>query len=336
MWVLAATSSLSRNVGNSLLFRVALLSLCCLAMACVPQFVYAADEQPWRVEFKTRFMVNSHTSYEFGNPFSPFQAPLSRLEFDMDSFWTGFEARRSFGRLSVGVGFLSTFRDQNAGHMRDSDWEDDAIPTRLSIFSASDCRMRPSYQVNLDVDAQVADLLHLPASVDLRPVIGFRGQQLRFMAHDGVQYEYDAAGNIIQTDPIPGDSIKFKQNWYQSFLGVRLGYEWAKPPLLHRLRFNSQWDWSYVVGKNRDDHLLRGDRVTRDETDGHAWHGMVGVALGLTEQLDLDVEVDHLRIETTGTHKHIDKTHGFFLNFQHGVKAWSEQTSVSVNLAYRF
>jgi hypothetical protein len=305
-------------------------------MAGVPQFVYAADEQPWCVELKTKFMVNSHTSYEFGNPFSPFQAPLSRLEFDMDSLWTGFEARRSFGRFSAGFGFMSTLRDQTSGQLRDSDWDDDTIPTRMTIFSASSCRMRPSYQVNLDIDAQVADLLHLPAAVDLRPVLGFRGQQLRFTAHDGAQYEYDASGSIISTVLLPGDSLKFTQNWYQYFLGLRLGYEWTKPPLLHRIQFNSQWDWSYVVGKNRDDHLLRGDRVTRDETDGHAWHGMVGIALGLTEQLDLDVEVDQLRIETTGTHKHIDKTNGVFLNWQHGVKAWSEQTSISVNLAYRF
>lgn len=317
--------------------RAALLLLAfALAALLHPPAARAGDDSPWSVAFKTKFMLNSQTSYQFGNPFAPYQVPLSRLEFDMDATWAGFEARRQLGRVSVGLGYLSTVRDQNAGQLRDYDWDDDTAPHVLTIFSASSCRMRPSYQFQADADLRVSDVLGLPSAVDLRPVVGFRGQQLRFMAHDGVQYTYDAAGNITSATDFAGDAIKFKQNWHQYFAGLRLGYDWDQPPLVRTLRVNSQLDISYVEGKNRDDHLLRGDRVTRDITYGHAWHAMAGLALGLTEGLDLGLELDYLRIETRGTHKFLDKTLGVGLNWLNGVRAWSEQTSVSLTLDYRF
>ncbi len=312
--------------------------LVALALAALlhPPGAWAGDDPAWQVAFKTKFMLNSHTSYQFGNPFDPYQVPLSRLEFDMDSTWAGFEARRQLGRLSLGLGYMSTVRDQRSGQLRDYDWDDDTAPHALTIFSASSCRMRPSYQFQVDADLRVSDVLGLPSSVDLRPVVGFRGQQLRFMAHDGVQYTYDTAGNVTSRTDFAGDAIKFKQNWHQYFAGLRLAYDWDSPPLVHSLRLNSQLDVSYVEGKNRDDHLLRGDRVTRDITYGHAWHAMAGLAFGVTEGLDLGLEVDYLHIETNGTHKFLDKGLGVGLNWLNGVRAWSEQTSVSLSLDYRF
>lgn len=279
-----------------------------------PQPCSAANDTPWVVEWKTKIMFNSHTSYEFGNPFSPFQAPLSRLEYPMNSIWTGASVRRDLDRFSVGIEYLSTAANQYSGQMKDSDWDDDTTPKRLSVYSASATRMHPSFQLSADVDMQVRDWLHLPPAVDLRPVVGLRWQQLRFTMHDGAQYEYATDGSISQTDMLPGDVLRFKQNWYHLFTGLRLGYTWDNPPLLHRIKLNSQWDWSYVQGRDKDDHLLRGDRVTRDDTVGHAWHAMVGVAFGLTEQLDLGVEVERLRIRTAGWHRHIDTTNSIYLD----------------------
>ena len=61
----------------------------------------------WQVGLRVKRFFKSHTSYEFGNPFPPGQVPLSRLEFPLDSWWAGFEARRSFSRWSVGLEALA-------------------------------------------------------------------------------------------------------------------------------------------------------------------------------------------------------------------------------------
>lgn len=306
-----------------------------LVAACAPGRAQAeADDPNWSVTLKTKFLFNSHTSYEFGNPLSPFQSPLSRLEFPLESVWVGGEIRRRLGRLSAGVEFLSSVSDQDAGTFKDSDWEDEENPTRLSIYSESQCRLQPSYQFAADVDMQVADLLTLPAGFAVRPMLGFRFQRFSFVAHDGTQYTYDTYGAVDGVDSISGDSISFQQDWYQLVAGLRLGYEWNRPPVLHRIAITSQLDWSHVFGRNLDRHLLRWDRTTRDETAGNAWHATLGVMFGLTESLDFGVEGEYLCIDTRGSHNlHNQETD---MTWSHGVRVWSEQTSVSVKVAYRF
>jgi hypothetical protein len=297
---------------------------------------HAADaDTPWSIEAKTKFLFNSHTSYEFGNPFPPYQSPLSRLEFPINSVWTGLEVRRSLGRFSIGLEYLATVSDQESGHFKDSDWDDENAPARLSIFGETKCSLRPSHQFRVDLDAQLGDLLRLPEAVELGPVIGFRWQRLSLLAHDGLQNTYDVTtGAVTGTYALHGDTISFLQDWYQYFVGARLGYTWAKPPLLHHVKFNSQADWSHVTGNNTDKHLLRGNRVTREDTTGHAWHVTLGVMLGLTEHLEAGVEGEYLNIETTGKHKWREMSQG--LDWSHGVRVWSEQSSLSVKLAYHF
>ncbi len=317
----------SRCIGVVLAFLLA-------AVLAPGRGLAETDDPDWTVTLKTKFLFNSHTSYEFGNPFSPFQSPLSRLEFPLESVWAGGEIRRRLGRLSVGVEYLSSVSDQDAGTFRDSDWDDEETPTRLSIYSESQCRLRPSWQVAADIDVQVADLVTLPAGFGVRPMLGFRFQRFSFMAHDGTQYTYDAYGRVDGVDPMPGDSISFKQDWYQLVAGLRLGYEWDRPPVLHRIAITSQVDWSYVFGRNLDRHLLRGDRTTREKTAGNAWHATLGVMFGLTESLDLGVEGEYLCIDTRGSHTWRDE--GQSMTWSHGVRVWSEQSSVSVKVAYRF
>jgi hypothetical protein len=313
------------------LFLLAVLS----AMLVAPPPGRAADaDSPWSVEAKTKFLFHSYTSYEFGNPFPPYQSPLSRLEFPINSVWTGFEVRRRLDRFSIGLEYLTTLSDQETGHFKDSDWADDSAPARLSTFGETKCRLRPSHQLRADLDAQLGDLLRLPDAVELAPVIGFRWQRLSLLAHDGLQNEYDITGTVTDTLVLPGHTISFLQDWYQYFVGARLGYTWAKPPLLHHVKFNSQADWSYVTGNNTDKHLLRGNRVTREDTTGHAWHVLLGVMLGVTEHLDVGVEGEYLNIDTTGKHKW--RQDSLALNWSHGVRVWSEQSSLSVKLEYRF
>ena len=83
--------------------------LCCLSSspACLLPGRPRADQAPladsWEVGLRVKRLFKSHTSYEFGNPFPPGQVPLSRLEFPLDSWWAGVEARRNFPRWSIGL-----------------------------------------------------------------------------------------------------------------------------------------------------------------------------------------------------------------------------------------
>lgn len=313
--------------------RPMLLACCLLALSLLPAAALAED-QGWRAELKTKVFFNSHTSYEFGNPDPPNQSPLSRLEFPLDSVWTGVELRKRVGRVSMGVEFLTSMADQESGRFKDSDWAEDSAPDKLSDYGETDCRVRPSFQLGTDLDVEVADEVGMPSAFSLRPLLGFRWQRLRFMAHDGKQFGYSPEGNITYEMPLPGNVISFRQDWYQTFLGARLGYEWRELPLLHRLELTSQLDWGLALGRNKDLHLLRGDRATKDRTTGSAWHMALGVNFGLTESLDLGVEAEYLNIESTGRHK---MSHGQFTeSWSDGVRVWSEQMSYTVNLGYRF
>jgi len=317
----------------------ALFTVCC-SLCALPLSAQSAEElrQPvdpsWQLSVKQQTLFNSHTSYEFGNPASPYQTPLSKLEFPVDSAWGGLEVRKQVSRFSVGAEFLTSVTDQETGRFKDSDWADDQQPKRLTNYGETSTRLLPSYQAGADIDMQVADLLRLPTGFDLRPVLGFRWQQLSLVAHDGTQYDYDIPGHPPFIQPLPGDTIAFEQNWYQYFLGMRLGYEWKNLSWLRRLKLQTQLDWSYVDGRNEDRHLLRGDRITEQHTSGDAWHASLGVLFGIARNLDLGLEANYLNIRTTGTHTLRDE--GEVESWTHGVKVWSEQFGVTLKLGYRF
>ncbi len=283
---------------------------------------------------KGKRLVNSHTSYEFGNPFPPYQAPLSRLEFPLDTWWVGGELRASFLRFSAGIEALQSARGDADGHMYDSDWEDGGNPSRKTTYSVSRSRMEPSYMVRADVDMEVSDWLGLAQWLSLRPVVGTRYQHFRMVVHDGVQYDL-WEGKPPQL--LSGDSIRFKQTYWQYFIGVRSGIDVGRYTGIPDLRLTAQFDWAYVEGSNEDKHLLRaGERFTYDDTNGHAWHTLIGLKKGLWRNFFLGADFDYLRIDTTGSHRLVNRPFCVDMSFSNGVKVWSEQKSVSLSLEYRF
>jgi outer membrane protease len=292
-------------------------------------------ENPWSVDVRVKRYFSSHTSYEFGNPESPFQAPLSRLEFPMNTLWGGAEVRRNFRRFSVGIEAMKNLSSESDGVFKDSDWEDGNRPEVKTVYSESNCRMENSYSFRADADMKVADWLRLPATFDLRPVVGFRWQRLAFMAHDGGQYA--AGNNTLIADPLPGNGIQFDQTYWQYFIGVKAGYDLGKLLNLQRLLLQCQLDWAYVEGSNQDHHLLReGNRFTYESTTGDAWHASVGLKMGLTANINAGVELEYLKIRTTGTHRLVQDIGAFEESWDNGVSVWSEQISMMLNLEYRF
>jgi hypothetical protein len=282
---------------------------------------------------KTKRLFNSHTSYEFGNPFPPYQEPLSRLEFPLDSWWFGGELKANFRRFSLGVEVLTNVTGDAEGRMKDSDWDDDEIPSLKTIYSESYCNIRSSYMITADMSLEVSDLVGLPEWLSLRPVMGFRWHDLYFVTHDGIQYE------ISQPEPcpLPGDGISFTQRYWQYLVGLRSEMDVGSLVDVTDLKFFLQFDWAYVEGDNEDHHLLRpGNRFTYEDTRGDAWHVSAGIKKSLYKSLFLGVEADYLRIKTSGNHRLVNDVFDLYYSMSKGVTVWSEQMSVSLSLEYRF
>jgi len=320
-------------VKRRLIFLLAMLLIGPFpVMAAVKDEKSTVPEKKWSTELQLKRYFRSHTSYEFGNPLPPFQAPLSRLEFPMNTWWAGGEARRSFSRFSAGVEVLASIPMESDSLMKDSDWDDESRPDVKTIYSESQCRMEPSYMARGDVDLKVGDWLGMPVWFDLRPVAGVRWQQFTLVAHDGSQTEL---GN--PSESLPGDSIRFKQTYWQYFAGIRAAYDLDRHLKVLRLKLQGQLDWAYVDGYNSDHHLLRtGNRMTYERTKGDAWHASLGLKAGLTDHINAGVEFEYLRIRTEGSHQLVNDTFGIDFSFDHGVKVWSDQFNLMMRLEYMF
>jgi hypothetical protein len=195
--------------------------------------------------------------------------------------------------------------------------------------------MEPSYMIRGDVDLKVGDWLGLPVWFDLRPVAGVRWQQFELVGHDGVQVYL--AGETTPPDPLPGDSIRFQQTYWQYFMGIRTAYDLGRHIHASRqLKLLSQLDWAYVNGDNSDHHLLRGNRMTYEKTDGSAWHASLGFKAGLTQNMSAGMEAEYLLIRTKGSHRIVYDVYDIDMSWDNGVEVWSEQMSLMVSLDYLF
>jgi hypothetical protein len=92
-----------------------------------------------------------------------------------------------------------------------------------------------------------------------------------------------------------------------------------------------------VDAANEDYHLLRtGKRITNDKTAGDAWHALINLKIGLTQNLHANIGAEYLRIATTGSHRLVNETFGMDFSLEHGVKVWSRQISATMGLEYSF
>jgi len=307
-----------------------------LLFFALPVVSHAADPGDWSVDLVSKRYTGSHTSYEFGNPEPPMQAPLSRLEFPMNAWFGGVAVAGRLDRFSVSGEVLRNISSSSTDVFRDSDWTGEKSPPSVKdVYSESSMRIEPSYMARLDVDMRVGDLAGLPEWLDVRPVIGVRWQDLNFVTHDGVQSYPASPGSAV--DVLSGDGIRFNQTYWQYFLGARMAYDVGRHVDLPGLKLSGQLDWAYVTGENRDHHLLRpGRRITYEDTRGSAWHAIVGLAAPLAKDVNLGLSFEYLRIESTGTHRWTDSLANGDLSWDNGVKVWSEQKSVNLNLQYVF
>lgn len=283
-----------------------------------------------RYELGLRKYFNSFTSYQFPNPFNQTQDPLSRLEFPIDQWFFGTRFTYHAPHWSAYYdGYFNINRDSGL-MMQDSDWEDEQNPFQKSVFSESKCRLNSGWLMDFGLN------LHPDWAIfrDVSPIIGMRYQYFYFTTHDGYQVGLD--GHSVD---LPGDGIDFKQTFYQWYLGglvstsVNTSGIWRSLPTA-TLRL--QADYALARAKNEDLHLLRrGERITRDNTDGHCWHFNAAMAMDLRHNMKARFDLDFQRIVTHGDHELSNSFYDIYFSFS-GAKVWSDMFSMTGLIEFSF
>ena len=297
----------------------------------------------WVFDFGVQSFIMSHTSYQFGNPNEPFQKPLSRLEFPLNTWWLESELRRTCPRWSIGVRAGLSVAHNTDGRMRDSDWENPEDTNMLTTYSESACQEEGSYIFRGDADVNISDWLRLPPSFEIRPLFAFEFQRLSLMAHDGTQWsvgsydpeEAQGLDDSARAVALPGDAIHFRQDYYMYQIGLRGVYDGFKIGKQITIKTTGEADWGPVLGYNEDHHLLRGERFTYENTIGSSLYFSTGVDMVFAKTITAGIKMDYLCIRTRGVHKmsdvpNVDET------WPDGVKVWSDQTSLTAHVSYAF
>jgi len=278
----------------------------------------------WTIDYQVRTLFNSHTSYEFGTGpgTTPAYAPLSKLDWSLDSTWHGLRVGLEKPDWSVHFEWLTPIEDDVHGQMADFDWLTPADPSQLDSLTLSSLRWNDGQMLDLGGEFKWSDcFLGLP--IEVWPGAGFRFQRFDMTARDvfyvvppdGLQYE--------------GDAITFNQQYYQLYIGGELRTELCLLGMPVDLTFEG--DWAGTWGFNVDHHLLRtgGDRYTMENTSGGTVHLALIAETPVTRSLSIGVRGDHMAIDTTGTHRMVWQSQGLDLEWDNGVAVKSDQTSIT-------
>jgi hypothetical protein len=283
----------------------------------------------WFIDYRFRALCASGISSEYGTQQPPPDgyAPLSRLNFPLNSCWHGL-------RLGVDEPTWSAHFEWMApqqgiqGQFSDYDWRSAGSDENFSDLGFADQRFVDGQMIDLGLDFKLTDCtFKLP--VEIWPTLGFRWERFNIGCYDGVQVKYRDEW-LNPPDSLPGDVLSFNQQFYTGYLGGQFRTR-VKTVLL-----TFQADWGYTWGYNIDHHLLRdGDRFTMEATQGNSWHLGFTAEAPVTEHFSFGFQFDHLEIRTTGTHHLQNLPLGEDATWDNGVSVSSNQTSLMAFLRFR-
>jgi hypothetical protein len=296
----------------------------------------------WTLDYRVRSYVGSHTSFQFGAGNVPKSyAPLSKLDWSLDSVWSGLEVGVEKPDWRISCEWLMPMTRDISGRMEDFDWSGaDRAPG--SIQQSSE-RWREGQVLDLKGAFKLTDhISRLP--IEVWPTTGFRFQRFSMMAFDTLQVVNDST--IAVTPPLPpagtlmkGDSITFNQQYYMAYIGGQL-----RAPLelfeRHPLQLIFQGDWAATWGYNVDHHLGYEPSIhsfCMDTTQGGAMHLALAAETPLSKRFSLGFQVDHTAIRTSGSHHDLEtgaRTND--VRNTDGVYVRSDQTSLTAYLRGSF
>jgi hypothetical protein len=295
----------------------------------------------WYVDYRVQQMFNSHTCYEFGTSPGPGQyAPLSKLDWNLDSTWTGLRVGVKKPTWDIHFEWLTPMLQHIQGNISDYDWgiAPPYNPASLDSLSVSPERWIDGQKLEIEEECLwTTRFLGMP--IELWPLVGFRWQRFDMMAYDGLQ--------VINNNPPPPavgyrwteDMGSFNQQYYMVYLGGQLRKTLQRecgPPIT--LAF--QADYGATGGYNIDHHISGYEpnthRYTMETTGGDVLHLAVSADVPFNCHVGIGVQADYLTIHTTGTHRWLQTsaTQNTDQSWDNGVVVQSDQMSVSAYLRY--
>jgi hypothetical protein len=291
--------------------------------------------QIWTVDYRARQMFDSSTSYEFGVPPwdpAPF-APLSKLDFELDSPWHGTQIAVELPGWRVHFEWLMPMQQSIDGQMADFDWNMYAPfdPNRVDSLTLSSERWNEGHMLELGTEFKLTNSF-LGWPLELWPTAGFRFQRFDITA-------FNISQIVPPNGPLPAydgvDVITFNQQYYVGYFGAQLRGTVLAGRIPIDVSF--QVDGGPSAGYNVDHHLLRlGDRYTMEETHGGAWHVGFMAEAHLTGQFSVGFQADHIGIRTTGTHRWRNEPFGIDERWSNGVIVKSDQSTLTAFVRYQF
>ncbi|MHB8898250.1 MAG: hypothetical protein ACYC6Y_05845 [Thermoguttaceae bacterium] len=305
--------------------------------AAWPESSATSDDLAWSVDYRVRSMFDSSTSYQFGTPPGYVDgdfAPLSKLDFALDSTWHGLEVELRKPTWQIHFEWLTPVQPEVDGVLADYDWNIDFPqndPQRLDSLTHSSQRWNDGQTLELGAEGLLTDhLFNLP--IEVWPMAGFRFQRFDLTASN-LSYLVPAAGPVAELDGV--DVIAFNQQYYAGYFGgqIRVARFVGRTPI--ELAFEG--DGGPAAGYNVDHHLLReGDRFTMERTHGAAWHVALIADAFLTRHLGAGIRADYLEIRTGGTHRLLNEPLDMDVTWDNGVLVNSSQFSLTAYLEARF
>lgn len=298
----------------------------------------------WVFDFGLQDFLMSHTSYQFGNSSAPYQKPISKLEFPMNTWWLECELRRTCPRWSVGCRAGMSVAKNVDGRFKDSDWLNPSNTSMLTTYSESAMRSENSYLIRADTDVNISDWLGLPPGFEIRPLFAFEFQRLDLMAHDGIQWEIGSYNNdeahaldgYMTAQALAGNSIHFRQDYYMYQIGLKGIYDGIKIGKYITVKVRGEADWGPVLGYSEDNHLLR-NLFGYIRSTGNSFYFLSGVDMVFAKTITAGISMDYLCIRSYGIQHDRDLGHGGVEAWDDfGVKVWSDQTSITAHVSCAF
>ncbi|MDZ7618280.1 MAG: omptin family outer membrane protease [Patescibacteria group bacterium] len=294
--------------------------------------VAPASRLVWSFDYRVRSMFSSSTAYEFGTPeyWPNAYAPISRLDFSLDSTWHGLRVGVGEPEWRMHVEWLTPMSRKIHGVMADYDWninEPRDDPSRLDLLTHSSLRWNDGQMLEWEAAYRWTDSL-FARPLELWPLLGFRFQRFNMTAY-GIDSLVPPTGPDPDVVGVP--VIDFNQQYYVGYAGAQLRSKWfvGRMPV----DFVFQGDLGPAAGYNVDHHLLReGNRYTMERTSGLAWHLSLGVEAALTTRFVAGLQADYVAMRTTGTHRWVNEPFGTDMTWRNGVLVTSHQTSLTVYL----
>jgi outer membrane protease len=219
--------------------------------------------------------------------------------------------------------------------MKDSDWIDNdseffGIPVPENpgkdIYSESKIDLRADiFDVNLVYNFWPVKFF------GIGPLAGYKYQRFKYKVSDTNQVGFGAYA-VDFTAYVPGRTLDYKVKYNIPYFGLSSDLMFGD-----KIRINLKGAYSpWASAKDRDDHLLR-FKLSKGDTDGHAYIGNVNGNWNFLPHWILTVGGEYMKIHTTGTqHQLFYDGPDAGLTFDVDDKITSKQWFYSVMVTYRF